>query len=184
MHFLALVLFLCGCSSVLGQFGVNTCLGGCVHTVAHWKNASTVWPSTYPESTTICGTSVGVILDTYNFVDCNVSPIFVLGQYIWAKANEAYGACTTVVQTRSAILTLQNVVATANTGVVVGSTPIAFVNACTGGWQNLENLLKTTGVTYTSIAGTLCKFNTGANFGPCPCGPNGLPLTDCRIFRI
>ena len=72
------------------------CSVGCVRSITYWQNVNTTWPSGYPKTTTICGTTVETILDAYSFVDCSSSsPLSILGHYIWAQLNAGSGACRT-----------------------------------------------------------------------------------------
>jgi hypothetical protein len=188
MNHLAVTLVLMlasGLQATSAQFGSTTCTGGCVRPITHWKNSLTVWPAAYPNTTTICGTQVSVILDAYNYVDCGtVTPISILGQLIWAKANEASGACRTTTA-QNAINNLQNAVNAANAGeksfnpyYATNPNTSPVTGGCDGGWTFLEAALKRSSIS-VSLSGTLCKFNAGDKWGPCPCDAAG-EVTVCQ----
>lgn len=161
----------------------------CVRPISHWKSANTVWPASYPENTTICGTAVGVILDAYNFVDCGATtPVSILGQLIWAKANEAWGSCRTGTA-QNAINNLQSAVNSANAGdksdypyYLTNPNTNPTTGGCDGGWVSLEAALKRRSIS-VSLGDTLCKYNTGEKWGPCPCFANGT-ATDCPRLKV
>ncbi len=164
-------------TTVNGQF-TRTCTGGCVWNIAHWTNASTTWPSTFPRTTQICGTNADTILATYTFGDCGVTtPINIIGQYIWAQANSQAGACKTAASI-GAITNFASVISDASGGET--SVPPYFTsNGCTGGWTNFEAVLEASS-TSMSVSQTLCKFNTGILYGPCPCDNTTHEPIKCR----
>ncbi len=91
-----LVFILVIVGTVFAQFN-QYCTVGCTRPITYWKNDNVTWPTGYPKTTTICGTTVEVILDAYTFTDCGqTTPISVLGQFVWAQLNAANGACRTV----------------------------------------------------------------------------------------